>query len=134
MKIQQLIRFGLIISVLVFTGCTKVRSRVSASDVSTSFFVESTLSKPLFGGTATHVVEINIDNRKLAEHRPLAVRDFNFVKMDDLNDELAKLEGFLWYIPLDRKVLIGIGHRSLSDDKTVSPFVVGEFPAETAER
>lgn len=134
MKIQYAATFGLIIAVLMAAGCTKVRSRIAVNDVSTSFFVESTLSKPLLGGAATHVVEINIDSRKLSEHRPLSVRDFNFVKSDDLNDDLANLDGFLWYIPRDRKVLIGIGHRSLSDEKAVSPFVVGEFPAETAER
>lgn len=134
MKIQYVATFGLITAVLMAAGCTKVSSRVAVNDVSTSFFVESTLSKPLLGGTATHVVEINIDNRRLAEQRPISVRDFNFVKSDDLSDDLAKLDGFLWYIPLDAKVLIGIGRRSLADDKSISPFVVGEFPAKKAER
>lgn len=126
---------ALLVSLLLVSGCIETRSRVAAGSSNTSFFIETTLSKPGFGGSAIHIVEINVDNAKLAEHRPLSVADLNFVKADDRSDDLTKLEGFLWYFPTDGKVLIGIGHRSLkADERTISPFVVGEFPIQKQTR
>lgn len=119
----------------LLAGCTETRSRLVSTGGSTSFFIDSTLSKPGFGGSATRSVEINVDDAKLAEQRPLSVSDFNYVKTRGENEDPTLLEGFLWYFSGDQKVLIAIGHRSRKPgDKTISPFVVGDFPAGKEER
>ncbi|MBA3700745.1 MAG: hypothetical protein H0W78_18000 [Planctomycetes bacterium] len=107
---------------------------MTTTEASTSFIIETTVSKAMFG-SITYPVEINVENVKLNEHRPLAVAELGFIRLRNTNEDLSEMDGFVWYLPADQKVIIAIGYRSSKvGDRSLSPFIVGEFPAKKSER
>lgn len=123
-------RSGLIVLcllVLLAAGCTP-RNRVEVQGGITTFSFEHRLSRGIFGGTARHVFSLEVDSARLAEARPLAVSELRAFKHDGRPDDLTTLDGFLWYLPRDRRVLVGIGLRLRGDQGPgVMPLLCGDF-------
>lgn len=119
--------FLFILLALLAGGCTGERSRVVTQPSTTTFLIEHTLDRWIFG-SATHVIEIEVDNAKLQEHRPLVVGELLAVRLRNQREDPAQLDGFLWYLPHDGKAVIAIGYKQRNpDDRTVTPLVIGEY-------